>query len=198
MAITALGNTYCTIGMNLKHRADVNTIADACLLDLDQRRAPGRLPVGSAIVKLQDRWASPFLVRFPPMEVSKGQVSDGVLALLTLPDRLSSLERPRLCPIAAIPGPSPEAIAIPASPAPPKVAQSALSDAARKLLGDVAAEPSSGVTQRYSRLGLSRREGTALKETLVRDELVREVFVSLPGGRGDAPRTDRQRVEDPW
>jgi len=39
------------------------------------------------------------------------------------------------------------------------------------------------VTQRYSQLGLSRREGTALKEMLVRDELVREVFVSLPGGR---------------
>jgi hypothetical protein len=183
MAITALGNTYCTIGMNLKHRADVNTIADACLLDLDQREHLGRLPVGSAIVKLQDRWASPFLVRFPLMEVSKGQVSDGVLALLTLPDRLSSSNRSRLSPIAAIPAPSPEAIAISASSAPPKVAQAAPSDAARRLLGDVAAEPSSGVTQRYSRLGLSRREGTALKETLVRDEFVREVFVSLPGGR---------------
>ena len=183
MAITALGNTYCTIGMNLKHRADVNTIADACLLDLDQREHLGRLPVGSAIVKLQDRWASPFLVRFPLMEISKGTVSDGVLVLLTLPDRLSSLDRARLCPIAAIPLPSPEAVAIPASSAPPKVAKAALSDEARRLLADVAAEPSSGVTQRYSRLGLSRREGTALKETLVRDELVREVFVSLPGGR---------------
>ena len=183
MAITALGNTYCTIGMNLKHRADVNTIADACLLDLDQREHLGRLPVGSAIVKLQDRWASPFLVRFPLMEVHKGQVSDGVLALLTLPERIPSVVKPVLCPIAAIPTLSAEAMAIPASPVPPKVAQAELSDAAHRLLADVAGEPSSGVTQRYTRLSMSRREGTALKETLVRDELVREVFVSLPGGR---------------
>jgi hypothetical protein len=183
MAITALGNTYCTIAMNLKHRLDVNTIADACLLDLEQREHLGRLPVGAAIVKLQDRWTSPFLVRFPKVEITKGEVSDGLLALLTLPYKLPSLDRPRLCPIAAIPAPTVKTSPVPPSSVPPKGALVELSGPARRLLADVVAEPSSGVTQRYSRLGLSRREGTALKETLVRDEIVREVFVSLPGGR---------------
>ena len=126
MAITALGNTYCTIGMNLKHRADVNTVADACLLDLDQREHLGRLPVGSAIVKLQDRWTSPFVVRFPLMEVSKGAVSDGVLALLTLPERIPSLMKPVLCPIAAIPAPPLERELVPASSVPPKDSGSTL------------------------------------------------------------------------
>ncbi len=183
MAITALGNTYCTIGMNLKHRADVNTIADACLLDLDQREHLGRLPVGTAIVKLQDRWTSPFLVRFPKIEITKGEVSDGVLALLTLPERIPSPEQPRLPSIGEIPAPTIVSTPVPPSPVPPKGQAPTLSDAARKLLSDVVAEPTSGVTQRYARLGLSRREGTALKETLVRQDLVREVFVSLPGGR---------------
>jgi len=41
----------------------------------------------------------------PLMEVSKGAVSDGVLALLTLPERIPSLMKPVLCPITAIPAP---------------------------------------------------------------------------------------------
>lgn len=183
MAITALGNTYCTIGMNLKHRADVNTIADACLLDLDQREHLGRLPVGTAIVKLQDRWTSPFLVRFPKIEVTKGQVSDGLLALLTLPGRIPSAEQPRLLPIGEILAPTVASVPVPPSPVLPKGQARTLPEAVGKLLADVVAEPASGVTQRYARLGLSRREGTAVKETLVRQDLVREVYVSLPGGR---------------
>ena len=68
--------------MNLKHRADVRTIADACLLDPTQEAHLGRLPVGAAVVKLQDRWVSPFHVRFPKVELKKGSISDDVLRLL--------------------------------------------------------------------------------------------------------------------
>lgn len=65
ISIPALGNTYTTIAMNLKHRIDINTIADTILLEYDDKEFLSRLPVGSAIVKLQGRWFKPFLVRFP-------------------------------------------------------------------------------------------------------------------------------------
>ena len=35
-----------------------------------------RLSVGEGIVKMQDRWHQPFLVRYPHMPVKKGAVSD--------------------------------------------------------------------------------------------------------------------------
>ena len=34
------------------------------------------LPVGHAVVKLQNRWRRPFLVRLPLVPVAKGHVSD--------------------------------------------------------------------------------------------------------------------------
>jgi hypothetical protein len=65
ISIPALGNTYITIVMNLKHRADVNAIAAAMLMDDEEREIFGRLPIGEAIVKLQGRWLEPFQVKIP-------------------------------------------------------------------------------------------------------------------------------------
>jgi hypothetical protein len=52
-----------------------------------------------------------------------------------------------------------------------------------RLLRDVASHPTAGVTDRYRRLELSRRRGTALKKQLVGEGIVHEVEVALPGGR---------------
>lgn len=35
-----------------------------------------RLPVGQAIVKMQDRWREPFLIEIPHVPVEKGAISD--------------------------------------------------------------------------------------------------------------------------
>lgn len=75
----ALGNTYCTIAMNLKHRSDVNMISECMLLDSKKAQYLGKLPVGSAMVKLQGRWFDPFLVRFPLVMVGKGAVTDEIV-----------------------------------------------------------------------------------------------------------------------
>ncbi|GAF95656.1 unnamed protein product, partial [marine sediment metagenome] len=76
ISIPALGNTYCTITMNLKHRSDVNIAADCMLLDNEEKEYLGRLEVGYGIVKLQGRWFSPFLVKFPLISIKKGIVTD--------------------------------------------------------------------------------------------------------------------------
>jgi len=177
IAITALGNTFCTIAMNLKHRADVTTIADACLLEPDQRDHLGRLPVGHAVVKLQDRWMSPFQVRFPKVQIAKGVVTDAVLQ-----DRRAAFASRAGNP--EIPGPEPPIREVPPVPLEPKeTTPPELAGELRLFLEDVAAHPGAGVTDRYRRLGLSRRKGTVLKKQLVEAGLVRGVDVPLPGGR---------------
>ena len=53
ISIPSLGNTYCTIAMNLKHGRDINTIGEAMLLNDEQKEYLGKLPIGYGIVKLQ-------------------------------------------------------------------------------------------------------------------------------------------------
>ena len=72
----ALGNTYTTIAMNLKHRSDIQMISDSLLLDMERTRYLGKLEIGTAMVKLQGRWFDPFLVRFPLVKMEKGIITD--------------------------------------------------------------------------------------------------------------------------
>ena len=75
----ALGNTYTTIAMNLKHKDDVMGASNAMLLGRGEQEYLGELEVGSAIVKFQGRWCRPFLVKFPLVKVQKGSVTDDML-----------------------------------------------------------------------------------------------------------------------
>ena len=75
----ALGNTYTTIAMNLKHRDDVLAASHAMLLGRGEHEYLGELEVGSGIVKLQGRWFRPFLVKFPMVHISKGSITDDEL-----------------------------------------------------------------------------------------------------------------------
>ena len=75
----ALGNTYTTIAMNLKHKDDVLAASNAMLLGRGEQDYLGELEVGSGIVKLQGRWFRPFLVKFPLMHIAKGSIADDEL-----------------------------------------------------------------------------------------------------------------------
>lgn len=79
----ALGNTYTTIAMNLKHRDDVRAASNAMLLGRGEHEYLGELEVGSGIVKLQGRWFRPFLVKFPMVHISKGSITDDELSKRT-------------------------------------------------------------------------------------------------------------------
>ncbi len=76
ISIPSLGNTYCTIAMNLKHSRDISTIGEAMLIEMNEREYFGKLEVGYGIVKLQGRWFRPFLVKFHLVKVKKGMVTD--------------------------------------------------------------------------------------------------------------------------
>ena len=79
----ALGNTYTTFAMNLKHRGDIAMIQDSLLLDSEQAGYLGRLEVGWSIVRLQGRWFWPFLVKFPLVKFNKGEMTDARLQKIT-------------------------------------------------------------------------------------------------------------------
>jgi len=79
----ALGNTYTTFAMNLKHRGDIAMIQDSLLLTSEQAGYLGRLEVGWSIVRLQGRWFWPFLVKFPLVKFEKGLISDERLKVIT-------------------------------------------------------------------------------------------------------------------
>jgi len=81
ISLPALGNTYCTICMNLKHRKDINAMSQCMLLDGKESDLLGELEVGQAIVKLQGRIPKAFMIELPEFEITKGAVTDKAVAL---------------------------------------------------------------------------------------------------------------------
>lgn len=71
-----LGNTFTSICLNLKNPQDVRKAADLSLVGESDREMFTKLPVGQAVVKLQDRWREPFLVQVPQVPVEKGFITD--------------------------------------------------------------------------------------------------------------------------
>ncbi|NUM55792.1 MAG: ATP-binding protein [Candidatus Hydrogenedentes bacterium] len=178
ISLPALGNTYTTLTMNLKHSADVSAIAAAMLLQDEEKEVLGRLPVGSAVVKLQGRWPRAFRVRVPHTPIPKGTISDTMLREKMQPYRLAPtvVEQPTEAnPIDSI------ATSVPSeSPTEP---QPGLADNHKALLFDVAQQPLSGIVERYRRLGISRRKGNTVKEQCVQLGLVSTIEIPTRSGR---------------
>jgi hypothetical protein len=155
LSSAALGNTYTSIVLNLKDPTDLTKAARLSLIRPEDAHHLSTLPIGTGVVKLQDRWHQPFLVEFPHVPVQKGSVTDERLreyldgkTTLSAPappvaSRIASLGRPRLA------------------------------DEAR-FLADIVAQPTSGVDERYRRLGLSPDTGTRLKRRLTTLGLIQE------------------------
>ncbi len=181
IALPALGNTYCTITMNLKTRPDLNTAASYTLLDREQIAMLGELKVGQAIVKLQDRHVRPFLVEVPRIPVRKGTVTDERIRELMqgyLTD--SSEDRPPEVE-------TPVCSAVPAadektehhSDTTPTIPNST----ELSFLTDVLHHPESGVVQRSRDLSLTRRKVHAVKAALIGRGWLEAVDVSTGTGR---------------
>jgi DNA helicase HerA-like ATPase len=160
ISLPALGNTYCTICFNLKHKTDVNAMAQAMLLKDDEKDSLGSLPVGQAIVKLQGRTSRPFLVQVPEFEILKGSVSDQQLL-----DHMTHLGllTPEPCPTMPLKTSQ-------------KLNTSLSDDQAMLFLQDVKDYPESGIAQRYKRLALSVRQGQKLKSRLISENLISETL----------------------
>lgn len=77
IASSVLGNSAVTCFLNLKDPADLSKAAALCgLTDDREKRCFTHLPVGHAVVKLQNRWRKAFLIRIPQIPIRKGLVTD--------------------------------------------------------------------------------------------------------------------------
>lgn len=165
----ALGNTYTSVCMNLKDPKDLSKAAGVSGLTADQKRHFAFLPTGQGVVKLQDRWRRPFLVRIPLVAVRKGSVTDADLAeALRTVRGLSALSNLVQRPV-------------PGRPADrrPLEAAGTLGELEMRFLDDILLYPDDGVDARYKRLGLSVHGGHRLKQRLVRIGILEEQRVSV-------------------
>ena len=163
ISIPALGNTYTTITMNLKHRSDVTAVGAAMLMEDEDRDILGILPIGTAVVKLQGRWPRPFQVRIPHWEIPKGAITD-----LELMQRMTTLT-------GIVPNSRGEEDHDETERDP--------SESELRLLKDIADHPLSGVVERYKRLGVSRRKGNKWKEACMAKGWIEPVTIPTGSGR---------------
>lgn len=180
ISIPALGNTYCTIALNMKHSKDINALAEMMQVPRDDRDVFSTLPLGSAIVKLQSRYVHPFQIRIPKVALRKGAVTDAHLrqrpvSKSDLPE--SGQESEEKAPTQPS-QPIPENRKSGAEPL-----KTVLSPIEEALLKDIHQYPFDGVVRRYSRLGLSRRRGNHAKESLIGKGVLQPVEIPTRTGK---------------
>ncbi len=166
LSSAAIGNTYTTIILNQKDPSDVNKAASILLLDEKQKKWLSMLPVGQAIVKLQDKWFRPVLLKIPHVPVNKGAVTNRLLGALSSGRlTLSGLKR-------AVGNGSGEKGQF-------RLADMTLDESAVAFLQDVLAHEDDGVFARYKRLGVSADKGNRLKKRLIEQGILQEQQVSM-------------------
>ena len=157
LSSAALGNTFTSVCLNLKNPSDINKAAGISMIqDAENKRYFSMLPVGQAIVKMQNRWRWPFLVQVPRIDVKKGAVTDTELRRYLRRDKPRSA-RNALKPQAG--GPVRQV----------RLDDHILDDQALGFLKDICAHPDDGVKARYRRLGMSGGRGNRIKEELIED-----------------------------
>jgi DNA-binding MarR family transcriptional regulator len=175
LSTPALGNTGVTICLNLKHGDDVDAAGKALTLPRENWEWIGRLPVGHAIVKLQDRWVKPFLVRFPQFPVSNhAGPAEAKRSRFGSDSVQRSIEevRPALN----------EAIRALRETDKRETKKHEITMQERSLLLDVAEHPLSVVIGRYERLGWTAYIGTGIKRRLLENGLIHQEKVAVPNG----------------
>lgn len=156
ISLPALGNTYTTLSMNLKHKSDVNAMGQCMLLD-KERDLLGTLEVGQAVVKLQGRSPRPFVIQIPHLQIQKGSVTDADVGhhMRDIAPAWPS-EDFRVGGVQA--GILPQSLDMPAEKTAPDLQQA--------FVMDILKQPDSGIAHRYKRLGISVRQGQKLKACL--------------------------------
>ncbi len=157
LSAAALGNVHTTVCLNQKDPSDINKAAAVSLVDSEEKGCFSMLPVGHGIVKLQDRWTRPFLVKFPLVNVEKGLVSDDVLSRYLAVNRTKSTGSGRKTSVLTGFG---QVRRVP-------LYDNALDNSAFAFIQDVLDHPDDGVKARYKRLGLSAGSGNRIKEQLL-------------------------------
>ena len=186
----AFANSYATIALSQKLRADVQTMAGAMNLNDEQKAALNTLPVGTAVVRLADGHAEPFLIRLPKSRVRNGAVTDAETAQFmrgnSADSSLQTTPQHETRAISALPTSDREV-----EKSPPTALQAVhqsspanelLSRDALRFITDIVSYPLSSTVVRYGRLHLSRRQGNTLRRELLAAGLI--AAVPLPTRNG--------------
>lgn len=203
----AFANSYATIVLNQKLHSDIQTISGAMNLTLEQKDVLNTLAIGTAIVRLADKFTLPFLVKVPLCPIQEGFVTDAMLK-----ERYdsyygnSTMDKTGLTNSKAVPAipladknktnniiseennshpPSPVEIDNKASiyslTNPPS--KNNLSIESINFLQDVIAHPLSTTVARYYRLHFSRRRGDAVKRYLTDNNYIEPVTIATRTGQ---------------
>jgi len=178
ISVPALGNTYCTIALNMKHSKDINSLAEMMRITKENRETLGFLPIGHAVVKLQSRFIHPFEIKIPKVDLEKGSVTDTYLSQIYAPNSTDSTSTGGQNTGSKEEEPIPENHRIENHST-----GTGLSEIEEMLLKDINQYPFDGVVKRYSRLGISRRRGNHAKKVLVEKGVVQPVDVPTKTGK---------------
>ncbi len=163
---SAFANTATQITLSLKHSNDVRAAGNGMMLDRDEQQFLGKLPVGTAIVKLQNRWHAPFMLKLPFVKIETGKTTD---------EAIRAKMRSYL----------PQQRVIYPEKTQPEIIQ-VISDTdkySKKLLMDIAQKPLIAIANRYRLLGLNPKTGNEYKQQLLKLGLVKEVNINNGKGR---------------
>jgi len=204
----AFANSYATLALSQKLRADVQTISGAMNLTDEQRDSLSTLPIGSAVVRLADEHPEPFLVKIPLSPIREGSVSDSAIRermatyfaesvtnsppehqrkavpAVPLPDRIDN-NKMRITETTHPPTPKESQLVsqISADDSAPTPSQETMSRDEIRFLADVAARPLSTTVSRYQRLHLSRRRGNAIRQSLASACVIEAVPIATRSGQ---------------
>ena len=182
MSKVVLANCYTNIFLNLVSASDLSKAASVCLLDADEKKYFSMLPVGQGIVKLQDRWMQPFLVKFPLVDIKKGSVTDAMLARYSAINNAKTTGSGRNTSVSTYFGQVPRV----------PLLDIALHAEAFGLLSDVLTYPNDGVKIRYKRLNMSTGSGSRLKEQLLNQNWLESQTVEFSTTRKTCLRLTKQ------
>jgi len=202
----AFANSYATLALSQKLRADVQTIAGAMNLTEEQRDALSTLPIGSAVVRLADEHPEAFLIKVPRCPIREGSVSDDTIRRHmaaysgeSAANNVSQSYRPVVSPVPPpdkkekpnrgkdTHPPSPRSAAVddqstvPTEDANPP--EEALTREEIRFVSDLVRHPLSTTVARYQRLHLSRRRGNAVRQSLQSAGLIEAIPIATRSGQ---------------
>jgi len=177
----AIANTTTKIVLSLNRSQDVKAVGQSMLLGHHEQTILGRLPVGEAVVKLEQRWHAPFRISIPRIFVGGPMVTDSMIsqqmAGYFAKTELKSLDisKPEVI--------SPLSRTDKREKTEPKIGENAISKPEMVFLFDIVKHPFSTTTQRYKRLDTNPRQGNQIKSNLLKKGFITDVGISTATGQ---------------
>ena len=177
----AMANTTTKIVLSLNRSQDVKAVGQSMLLGPDEQTILGRLPVGEAVVKLEQRWHAPFIISIPKIEVGGAMVTDSMISkqmagyFAKTELKSLNLSKPEVI--------SPLSRTDKREKTEPKIGENAISKPEMVFLFDIVKHPFSTTTQRYKRLDTNPRQGNQIKSNLLKKRFITDVGISTATGQ---------------